>query len=405
MQAQQAKPMQQAGGDRMGGMGGMGGNLGFGGGTATDPYGPSGGASNPYANATPQAKPGAGGFGGGSSNPYANATPQAKPGMQQNPYLAANGQAIVDQANQNLNNTIMPGIRSGAQAAGQYGGSSRQGIAEGVAGAQATTGIAGALSQLYGNAYNTDQANETSRIGLANQYDLGLGQLGLGAGTLGLADRTQNQQYALGVGNLGVSQGQLGLADRTQNQQFALGAGQLGLADRTAQQQFGLGVGQLGLANRNSDQSFALGVGQLGLGQQTANQNFALGAGQLGLSANTANQNFYTAQRGQDLQQYGIGSNLFQAGVQGNLGIGAGQYGLGQTYQNAPLQAIQQYSNTISPYSGLNSTQAAAPGGGVSQALGGALAGYQLYNNFSNYNNRGNATQNLTAQGQDQGWM
>jgi hypothetical protein len=193
--------------------------------------------------------------------------------------LQQNADALVKQANNNLNDTILPGIRSGAQAAGQYG-SSRQGIAEGVAAGRNNEGIASALASLYGNAYNTDQSNDTARIGLANNYNLGLGNL-------------NNQSIA-------------------------------------------------------------------------------------------NNQSFYTAQRGQDLTQYGLGANLFQSGVQGNLGIGAGQYGLGQTYQNAPLTSLQQYSNTISPYSGLNSTQAAAPAG-TSPALagvGGALAGYQTYQNL-----------------------
>src|SRR5574343_1806986 len=53
---------------------------------------------------------------------------QSTPGTGMgNPYLGAQANAITQQATQNLQNNIMPGINSGAVAAGGYGGS-RQGI-------------------------------------------------------------------------------------------------------------------------------------------------------------------------------------------------------------------------------------------------------------------------------------
>lgn len=208
------------------------------------------------------------------------------PASQPNPYISQQAQALQQQSNQNLAQNVMPGIRSSALANGQYGGS-RQAIAEGVAAANAQAGIAAAQAGLYSNAYNTDQANQTQRMGLQNQYNLGLGNLGLGFSQLG--------------------------------------------------------------------------------NQATAN-----------------NQNFYTAQRGQDLQQYQLGAGLFGQGVTGQAGVGQGQYNVGQSGYQAPLTQMQQYSNLLSQYSGLGGSQVSSgnSGGGLSGALGGALAGGQIASNL-----------------------
>lgn len=121
--------------------------------------------------------------------------------MAGNPYLQDQANAITQQATQNLQNNILPGINSGAMMAGGFGGS-RQGIAQGLAIGQTNQGITNSLASLYGNAYEGDQnrANQqsmqqaalasqqqiaamndaTQRFGLQNQYNLGLGNLGLG---------------------------------------------------------------------------------------------------------------------------------------------------------------------------------------------------------------------------------
>jgi hypothetical protein len=173
-----------------------------------------------------------------------------------NPYIKDQAKSIQDLSNQNLAQNVMPGIRSGATGAGQYGGT-RQGIAEGVAAGNAQTGVNAATAGLFGNAYGQDQ-------------------------------------------------------------------------------------------------------------------------------------NFYTQQRGQDLQQAGLGANIYNQGNAGNLGIGTGQYSVGEQYQNAPLTALQQYSSTISPYKGINGTQAQIDtrGGGIQGVMGGALAGAQIGKNlgFGNQN-------------------
>lgn len=136
---------------------------------------------------------------------------------QVSPYVDQQAKAIMDQANQNLSLNVMPSIRSGAQSAGQYG-SSRQGIAEGVAAGLSNQGVTQSLANLYGNAWNTAQ----NQMGNAASQ---LGQMG-----------NANQQY----------NAQLGLNRNTQNMsaaQQALGARQTGMNLGTSS--YGLGNGAL----------------------------------------------------------------------------------------------------------------------------------------------------------------
>jgi hypothetical protein len=74
-----------------------------------------------------------------------------------NPYLANMAQAMTQQSNQNLQQNVMPGIRSQFIGAGGYGGS-RQGIAEGVASGMASQGLSNSLANMYGSAWE-NQAN------------------------------------------------------------------------------------------------------------------------------------------------------------------------------------------------------------------------------------------------------
>jgi hypothetical protein len=84
-----------------------------------------------------------------------------------NPYLAAQGDAITRNMTNNLQESILPGLRAGAtMTGGMYsGGSSRSGIAEGLAVGKTNQAVGDALSSLYGNAYNTGLQTMTSAIG------------------------------------------------------------------------------------------------------------------------------------------------------------------------------------------------------------------------------------------------
>ena len=108
-------------------------------------------------------------------------------------------------------------------------------------------------------------------------------------------------------------------------------------------------------------------------------QGFTTNLGNLSLGFQNSGQNFYTQQRGQDLQQLGLGASLLGQGTQGLLGQGQGLYGVGQTTQQAPWQVVNNAAGATSPFTGFGNTTTTGggnnPWGGM---LGGALAGAQF---------------------------
>lgn len=158
------------------------------------------------------------------------------------------------------------------------------------------------------NAQNAWQGNVNAQLGqgglanqqasTANQYAIGMGNIGLGYAQNDTTRQGQANQYALGLGNLGVSQGQLGLAGQAQsfNQ---------GLQTFNANQ---------GVYQYNNDSTFAqnLALAQLGLSS----------AGNYGNQAGSA----YTNQ-GNANAAAGIAQGNAWGGALGNLGNTAEQYG------------------------------------------------------------------------------
>lgn len=181
---------------------------------------------------------------------------------------------------QNFNEQVMPGLRNEAVAAGQYG-SSRQGIAEGLA----TRGLAQSMgdmsANMYNNAYNTAQqnmygtANNMAGLGLNNAQananrDL-TGQTtnagnNLQAGLANAANQLNTQQFNA---NLGLQNN----AQTLQNNQFnasQMNSGNqfnanLGLQNNTQAMQ----LAQQQLANRTQ------GLSLLGQGNQLQDQNYS----------------------------------------------------------------------------------------------------------------------------------
>lgn len=128
-----------------------------------------------------------------------------------NPYVDQMAQSITNQVNRNTLENVMPSIRSGAQAAGQYG-SSRQGIAEGLAASRAQQDLGSSLSNLYGSAYENAQgrqaaaAGQLGSMGVSNAQNNNtqrLAQFNTGANLWNQGNNTQNTaiQNALGVAN------------------------------------------------------------------------------------------------------------------------------------------------------------------------------------------------------------
>lgn len=92
------------------------------------------------------------------------------------PYLGQMSGAITSQVNNNLQRNILPGIRSGAQATGNMG-SSRQGIAEGVAIGDTNQQLANALTGMYYGDYNNAMNRNLQRYTADQSFNLGLGGL------------------------------------------------------------------------------------------------------------------------------------------------------------------------------------------------------------------------------------
>jgi uncharacterized membrane protein YebE (DUF533 family) len=212
-----------------------------------------------------------------------------------NPYLGAQANAITQQANQNLQLNQLPSIASGAVAAGGFGGS-RQGVAEGVATGLTNQGLTNSLANLYGTQYQNDQQNQIARQQVANNYNLGLGQLGVTSQGQGYNFYTQNRQ-------LDQSGAQLGANLYNQGIQGSLGQGQgiynLGSTQQAApwtatnnagniySQFSGLGGGQT--QTQNGSALGALAGGAI-LGQQLYSGISNLGLG----TSNNAQTNPYT---------------------------------------------------------------------------------------------------------------
>lgn len=83
-----------------------------------------------------------------------------------NPYLKAQGDAIAEQTTRNLNQNILPGLRSGAAVSGGFnsGGNTRGGLAQGEAVGQTNQDLTNALSNLYGGAYQSGLSTLGSAI-------------------------------------------------------------------------------------------------------------------------------------------------------------------------------------------------------------------------------------------------
>lgn len=144
-----------------------------------------------------------------------NAMQSLLSGTPNNPYLDQQAAAITGQLTRNMNENVMPGIRSGAINSGQYGGS-RQGIAEGQAISRLNQDLAPALTNLYGNAYENAQGRMMGTANALNDqaYNTAFGNanLGLQNNAQQMQQNTQNltnrmQSIPLAQGGLGLMSG------------------------------------------------------------------------------------------------------------------------------------------------------------------------------------------------------
>ena len=219
-----------------------------------------------------------------------------------NPYLAQMNQANVNTAMrgyndaiQNVNQQVMPGINNDAFAAGQYGGS-RQGIAQGLAlqgmdRSARDLGIAAMDSgnQLYGSAFQNAQNNQATAANQMTGYGLQNGQFNAGqandmskfnAGNaidiskFNAGNANQNSQF--NAGNA-IQNSQFNAGNANQNSQFNANLGLQNQVQQMAQNAQNLGNATAGNELNNTaatrlfagqDQTYGSQMSSANLAQQ-----------------------------------------------------------------------------------------------------------------------------------------
>ncbi len=203
-------------------------------------------------------------------------------GNVQNPYLQQQANAITSNLTRNLNENVMPGIRSESLASGQYGGS-RQGIAEGLAASRLNQDLAPALTNMFGGAFENAQQrmfgaatglNDQAAANATNNANRQLTADQFNA-NLGLENNSQlMQKNQSNLGNrmqaIPIANNALGLLSGVQG----LRAGEQGIQ----QNQQGLQLGSQGIQqniNDMQDQNFGQGITALGMPQDINAQNLS----------------------------------------------------------------------------------------------------------------------------------
>ena len=147
-------------------------------------------------------------------------TPQLAP-YQKNPYLDEMAQGITSQMNDNWSRNIAPGIRSGAMAAGGFGGS-RQGVVESNALNDMNRSLGQNLTSMYSQDYQQSQGRNMQKYGQDQSYNLGMSGNNLGYANLdaGIYNSNFNNQlnsgkFGLDAYNTMMGQGQQGINSAT----------------------------------------------------------------------------------------------------------------------------------------------------------------------------------------------
>ncbi len=122
---------------------------------------------------------------------------------QQNPYLGQMGKDIGNQMFDNWSRNTMPSIRSGAMAAGGFGGS-RQGVVEANGMNDMNRQYGQALTSMYGQDWTNQQNRNLQQQSQNNSYDLGLRSSDLGFANLDANIAQNNFGNNLASANFGL---------------------------------------------------------------------------------------------------------------------------------------------------------------------------------------------------------
>lgn len=252
----------------------------------------------------------------------------------QNPYLQQQADALTRTVTNNLNNSILPGISAASIANGNFGGS-RQGVIEANALNDANGQIASGLASLLGNGYNNALQYDLGRRSQDQSYNLGLGNLGLGAMNAQNNYDLGLRNNALGIGNLDYQYANLDRQIYNDNSNRQLQGAQLGLQAYNQGQQNNQGAISAGTSIQNTPynywSNFSNGANAIGNGYgtttgSTSNQGNpflgALGGAHLGASIFGGGGSSGTGMSAGYAAPYQVGSYDY------SLGTGGGGLGL-----------------------------------------------------------------------------
>jgi hypothetical protein len=272
-----------------------------------------------------------------------------------NPYLDQLYETGAGRIQEQFEEDVLPAI------AGQFGAAGRTGSgAQALMQGRAAGDVAGELAGLYGDIYSPAyEAERTRQLQGAQQ----LGQLGLGAGELGLGQRQA-------AGNLYTGERQLGQEAAQQAGQLGLGGGQL------AADLYGTGM-QGDIQRRQLAGELSLGagqqLGQLGLGGLEQLGGLYGDIGQQQFRAGTLAPQYAGMQYGDIDRLMGVGGMTQDQAQQ----LISGDKARWDYMQNQPMANLGAYANLIQGLpAGYGTTSETTPGGSrFAGAAGGALAG------------------------------
>lgn len=222
----------------------------------------------------------------GQVQQYMGAQPQQQPmqrqaptmrGYEKNPYLDQMAQGIMQQQTRNLNEQILPGVRSQAIAAGGFG-DARHGVAEGLAMGRTNDAIAREMANLYGTDYqkSMDRNAQLYQSEMQNQ----LGYAGLDTQRYGIDTGAATARYGTDANNATQRYG-VDANNATQrygiDQNYSLGQTNAANNRYGTDKQYEVGMAGANASLANAQANQALGQGQLALGQQNASTNLMLG--------------------------------------------------------------------------------------------------------------------------------
>ena len=153
---------------------------------------------------------------------------QAQGQYTPNPYLDKMAQGITSHMYDNWTRNQLPSIRSGAMAAGGFGGS-RQGVVEANGLNDMNRSLGANLANLYGSDYNNAMGRNLQQQSINNSYDLGLRSSDLGFSNLdaniaqnNFGNQMQAANFGMGVYNTLNNQTQAGIQAGTNIQNTPL---------------------------------------------------------------------------------------------------------------------------------------------------------------------------------------